>query len=119
MGVLKKVRFRRQEELTCRMVRGYNGPETTVRTEMASISPENERFIEQEIAAGRFRDISDAIDAGIGLLRRQKELLNRIDEGRRQLDSGGYREYDETTLSTRFDELKEQARKIGRDQSQS
>jgi putative addiction module CopG family antidote len=84
---------------------------------MTTISPENERFIEQEIAAGRFRDRSDAIDAGIALLRRRKELLDRVDEGRRQLDSGESHEYDDAALAYRFDELKGRARKSGSEQS--
>ena len=71
------------------------------------ISPENERFIEQEIQAGVFRTKSDALDAGIALLRRRKELLARIDEGRGQLDEGDFRDYDEQSLASRFSELRE------------
>ena len=76
------------------------------------ISPENERFITQEIEAGAFRTRSDAIDAGIELLRLRKELLARIDEGRRQLDQGKSREYDEESLLNRFFGLKERVQEL-------
>lgn len=75
------------------------------------ISPENEQFIRQEIQAGVFRTKSDALDAGIALLRRRKELLARIDHGRRQLDEGDFRDYDEESLANRFSELRERARR--------
>ena len=74
------------------------------------ISPENEQFIQREIQAGVFRTKSDALDAGIALLRRRKELLARVDEGRRQLAVGDSRDYDEESLRNRFSELKERAR---------
>ena len=74
------------------------------------ISPENEQFIQQEIRAGVFRTKSDALDAGIALLRFRKELLARVDEGRRQLDNGDFRDYDEKSLASRFTDLRERAR---------
>lgn len=77
------------------------------------ISPENEQFIEKQIASGTFRTRSDVLDAGVELLRMRNELLDRIDEGRRQLDSGQYTEYDEQTLQRRFEELKARARNTG------
>ena len=40
-------------------------------------------------------------DAGIALLRRRKELLARNDEGRRQVDEGDFRDYDEEAKSPR------------------
>ena len=74
------------------------------------ISPENEQFIEKQIASGTFRTRSDVLDAGVELLRMRNELLDRIDEGRRQLDSGQYTEYDDQGLQRRFEELKARAR---------
>ena len=73
------------------------------------ISPENEQFIEQQIATGMFRSRADAIDAGVELLRRRQELLDRIDLGRRQLDTGEIHEYDDRELQLRFDQLKQRA----------
>jgi len=74
------------------------------------ISPENERFIQEQIAAGVFQSLTEAIDAGVGLLRRRTEFLDRIDLGRRQLDEGDYHEYDIRKLQERFDQLKHRAR---------
>ena len=75
------------------------------------LPPENEQFIQQEITAGVFRSKSDALDAGIALLRRRKELLDVIDQGRRQLDHGVCQDYDEVSLSKRFAALKNRAHK--------
>jgi len=80
----------------------------------SQISPENEQFIEKQIASGTFRTRSDVLDAGVELLRMRNELLGRIDEGRRQLDSGQYTEYDEQSLKRRFEDLKARARNVGR-----
>ena len=78
---------------------------------MASdISQENEEFIEQEIARGRFRDRADALDAGIELLRQHQALTDRLAASRRQLDNGQYRELDSVGLRQLFDELKHRAR---------
>jgi Arc/MetJ-type ribon-helix-helix transcriptional regulator len=75
------------------------------------VSPENERYIQSLIERGSFRDRAEVLDAGVGLLRLRGELLERIDEGRRQLNEGEYTDYDDTSLSQRFRELKETARK--------
>ena len=78
---------------------------------MASdISRDNEQFIEQEIAEGRFRDRAEAIDAGIGLLRQQKALVNRLANSRRQLDNGECVELDSADLRQLFNDLKDRAR---------
>lgn len=77
------------------------------------ISPENERFIERQIARGAFRDRGEVLDAGIELLRIRDELLDRIDRGRDQLKKGEFTEYDDTALQDRFEQLKAPARRIG------
>lgn len=81
------------------------------------ISPENERFIERQIARGTFRDRGEVLDAGIELLRMRDELLDRVDRGRGQLDAGEFTEYDGAALQERFEELKARARRIGQDRS--
>jgi len=53
----------------------------------------------------------------ISQLRRRKELLARVDEGRRQLDEGDSRDYDETALANRFAELKGRAQASEREQN--
>ena len=95
--------------MVCGTIEGNADQEATMSTD---ISPENERFITREIEAGAFRTRSDAIDAGIELLRLRKELLARIDEGRRQLDQGEAREYDEESLSNRFFALKQRVQEL-------
>ena len=77
------------------------------------ISPENEQFIEREIASGVYRSRAEVLDAGVRLLREKKDLLARLDEGRRQLDAGEYTEYDDETLRARFDQLGQRAREAG------
>ena len=74
------------------------------------ISPENEHFIQQQIASGHFHDRREVLDAGILLLRKKQELLGRLDESRRQLDCGEFAEYDDESLRQRFEQLKDAAR---------
>ncbi len=74
------------------------------------VSPENERYIQSLIERGSFRDRAAALDAGVELLRQRGELLDRLDEGRRQLDEGEYTEYDDSSLAQRLRSLKERAR---------
>jgi Arc/MetJ-type ribon-helix-helix transcriptional regulator len=78
---------------------------------MASdISRENEDYIEQEVASGRFRNRAEALDAGIALLRQQKALTDRLANSRRQLDSGECVQLDSAGLRQLFDDLKDRAR---------
>lgn len=77
---------------------------------MASdISRDSEEFIEQEIAEGRYRDRAEAIDAGIGLLRQQRSLVNRLANSRRQLDNGECVELGSAGLRQLFNDLKDRA----------
>ena len=82
----------------------------------SEISRENEQFIEEQVASGTFRSRSEAMDAGVEVLRLRNELLNRVDEGRRQLDSGEYIEYDEDALKSRFEQLKARVRNVGQNE---
>lgn len=77
-----------------------------MRTEL---SPENERFIAEQVAAGSFGDREKALDAGVELLKQRTEFLKAIDKGRHQLDTGEFIEYDDEGLRQRFEELKRQA----------
>ena len=38
-----------------------------------TLSPDLERFAEEAVAAGRFRDVADVVAAGVGLLQRQEQ----------------------------------------------
>lgn len=71
----------------------------------SDLSPENEQFINAEIARGLYRDRTEAVDAAVALLRQKEELLARINRGREQLDSGQYTDYDDRSFRDRFDEL--------------
>jgi len=75
------------------------------------LSQETEAFIEQQIALGAYRDRTDAIEAGVELLRQRKALVDRLAESRRQLDEGEYVEFDEEGLRQFFEGLKERATK--------
>lgn len=76
----------------------------------SELSSDSESFIQQQVALGLYRDRTDAIEAGVELLRQQKALLDRLDEGRRQLDDGEYVEFDREGLRQFFEGLKERAR---------
>jgi Arc/MetJ-type ribon-helix-helix transcriptional regulator len=77
-----------------------------------SLSHDNEAFIQQQVAVGAFRDRTDAIEAGVEMLRKRQALIERLDEGRRQLDQGEYVEFDEKGLHDFFESLKERARSV-------
>jgi Arc/MetJ-type ribon-helix-helix transcriptional regulator len=73
------------------------------------LSDANETFIEQQVAIGTFRDRSEAIEAGVEMLRRQKLLVDRLAESQRQARDGEYQDFDEEGLNLLFEHLKERA----------
>lgn len=77
----------------------------------SSLSRDSEFFIQQQIAVGAFRDRTDAIEAGVELLRQRQALLDRLDKGTRQLENGDYLEFDHDELHQFFQELKDRARR--------
>jgi Arc/MetJ-type ribon-helix-helix transcriptional regulator len=70
------------------------------------ITPENEQFIEQEIASGAYCDRHDAVNAGLDLLRKRKQLIARLEASRRQLDNGEFTDFDGPSLRAWFSDLK-------------
>ncbi len=76
-----------------------------------SLSSANQSFIDQQVAMGAFRDRTEAIDAGVELLRRRQELLDLLDERRRQVDHGEYVDFDREGLRLFFEGLKLRARR--------
>jgi Arc/MetJ-type ribon-helix-helix transcriptional regulator len=74
-----------------------------------SLSPENQAYIDGQVAGGAFASRDEAIDAGVALLRKRDELVTRLQESRRQLDNGEFTEYDDESLATRFEQLKAKA----------
>ena len=77
---------------------------------ITAISAENEKFLEQEIANGAYADRLEAVNAGLDLLRKQKQLIARLEASRRQLDAGQYTDFDGSGLRALFDELKNRAK---------
>jgi Arc/MetJ-type ribon-helix-helix transcriptional regulator len=73
------------------------------------LSPDTESFIAGEVALGTFGSRTDAIEAGIELLKKRRQLLDRIAESARQLEEGEYVEFDEDGLRLFFEGLKERA----------
>jgi Arc/MetJ-type ribon-helix-helix transcriptional regulator len=76
-----------------------------------SLSSDNQSFIDRQVAIGAFRDRAEAIDAGVELLRKRQELLDLLDERRRQLDNGEYVDFDREGLQLFFEGLKLRARR--------
>ena len=74
----------------------------------SQLSPENEAFIQQGIAAGQFASRDEALETGVTFLRERQRLLDRLDESRRQLDAGEFTEYDDQSLRTFFEDVKAQ-----------
>ncbi len=59
-----------------------------------TLPPELERFAEEAVAAGRFRDVSAVVAAGVSLLQRQEqaraELLASVLAAEEEADRDGY-----------------------------
>ncbi|MFO0788295.1 MAG: hypothetical protein U0805_02490 [Pirellulales bacterium] len=84
---------------------------------MASeLSPDTELFIQREITLGSFQSREDLLEAGVDMLRRRRQLMDRLAESRRQLDEGEYVDYDDEGLDQLFSQLI--ARAEGRSLSQ-
>ena len=70
-----------------------------------TLPPELERFATEAIAAGRYRDISDVVAAGVSLLRRQEEaraeLLTSVLAAKEESDRDGYLTGDEVAAQVR------------------
>ena len=73
------------------------------------ISPNNEQFIQQEIANGSFGSREEALDTAVDMLRQRRQLIDRLKESRRQLDDGEFIELDATGLQQLFDTLQQRA----------
>jgi Arc/MetJ-type ribon-helix-helix transcriptional regulator len=54
----------------------------------SSLSPENERFLEQVVSLGLYHDRGEALDKAVELLRRRERLIRDVDEGIEQLERG-------------------------------
>jgi Arc/MetJ-type ribon-helix-helix transcriptional regulator len=70
------------------------------------LSPQNEQFIQYAVARGIFHDRVEALDEAVVLLRKRQELLDRIDEGTKQLRGGeGIELLGEDALHAYFEQI--------------
>ena len=70
-----------------------------------TLPPELERFAEEAVAAGRYRDLSDVVAAGVSLLQRQEqaraELLASVLAAKEESEREGYLTGDEVAERVR------------------
>ena len=78
-----------------------------------AVPPELQRFVEQELASGRYQSAEEVVAEGLRLLRERKlyELRQDIDAGVAQLDRGeGIKLEDEEAIQRFFDDIKARGR---------
>ena len=70
-----------------------------------TLPPELEQFATEAIAAGRYRDVSEVIEAGVSLLKRQEqaraELLGSVLAAKAESERDGYLTGDEVAERVR------------------
>ena len=60
-----------------------------------SLFEDNQRFLDEGVARGRFLNHSAAVDEAVGLLRRREELIEEVNRGIAELNGGVAVEYSE------------------------
>lgn len=75
----------------------------------SDLTPENERFVADQLAAGEFASRDAVIDAAVSLMRLRRSILEKIEMGRQQLDEGDAIDLDDASLSVLFNGLKSRA----------
>jgi antitoxin ParD1/3/4 len=83
------------------------------------LSPDVVQQIEEQVRCGRYASADDVIRAGLQLLKDQREELEArreairqmVEEGRRELESGNYVEYDDESLKAFFEQVKADGRR--------
>lgn len=73
------------------------------------LSHDSEAFLSDSVSRGVFPSRVEALEAGVKLLRQRQQFLERVAEGRRQLDEGEYVEFDDDGLKHFFDTLLDRA----------
>ena len=84
---------------------------------VSNLSSENAEFVRQQIASGAFTSSQDAIEHAVTLLRQRTALIDRLDKGTQQLDSGEYVELDEAGMDQFFADLVRAAEHKGSDEA--
>ena len=70
------------------------------------LSPNTEAFLNQAVAAGIYPNVTEALEAGVDLLRARSELQSRLRNSRGQLDRGEGIELDDDGLTHLFQRLR-------------
>ena len=73
-------------------------------------TPDNERFLHEQVAAGAFASPDEALNEAVRLLERRDRLRREIDEGIVDLEEGRFVELDSGGLQALFDRLRARAR---------
>ena len=80
------------------------------------LSPDQEAFIRQAIASGRYQSADDAVRDALARWeeneRTRMELMAALDQAEADLEAGQYAEYTVETLPKLADELKREARAL-------
>ena len=79
-----------------------------------TLTPEQEAFVRQGVASGRYRNAEDAVSDALTRWakheRSRTELLSALDEAETDLKTGQHEDYDTAALPTLAAELKREAR---------
>lgn len=75
------------------------------------LSHDSESFLFDTVSRGFFPSRIEALEAAVLLLRERQRLVERIAEGRRQLDEGDFVDFDKEGLKKLASQLKERARR--------
>ena len=73
------------------------------------LSHSSEEFLADAVSRGFFPSRGEALEAAVELLRQRQCVIEKLAEGRRQLDSGDYVEFDEEGLKQFFGQLLDKA----------
>ena len=80
------------------------------------LTPDQEAFVQQAIASGRFRREEEALQEAFALWeireRNRVEILAALDEAESDLESGCFADHSEASLAQLADNLKREARDL-------
>ena len=77
---------------------------------VSNVSSVHEAFIADALARGLYGSRQELLDDAVELLKRRQELLDRIDLGIKQLETGEYREFDDAGLLAFREEIRARAK---------
>jgi Arc/MetJ-type ribon-helix-helix transcriptional regulator len=81
-------------------------------------TPDQREFVQRAIASGRFRREEDAVEEALALWEERErlriEILAALDESEADLSAGRYKDYSQESSSRLAQDLKFEARALGR-----